>query len=46
MMKIMYQIPSDLSIRKVIITPESVNGGEPEIVRDPARPREKLGSMR
>ena len=46
MMKIMYQIPSDLSIRKVIITPESVNGGEPEIVRNPARPREKLGSMR
>ena len=46
MMKIMYRIPSDLSIRKAIITPESVSGGEPEIVRDTARPREKLGSKR
>ena len=46
MMKIMYRIPSDLSIRKVIITPDSVNGGEPEIVRDTTRPREKLGSKR
>ena len=46
MMKIMYRIPSDLSIRKVIITPESVNGGDPEILRDTTRPREKLGSKR
>ena len=46
MMKIMYRIPSDLSIRKVVITPESVEGGDPEIVRDAARPREKLGSKR
>ena len=46
MTKIMYRIPSDLSIRRVIITPESVNGGEPEIVRDTTHPREKLGSMR
>ena len=46
MMKIMYRIPSDLSIRKVIITPESVNGGDPEIIRDTMRPREKLGSKR
>ena len=46
MMKIMYRIPSDLSIRKVVITPESVNGGEPEIIRDTTRPREKLGSKR
>ena len=44
MMKIMYRIPSDLSIRKVIITPDSVSGGEPDIVRDTARPREKLGA--
>jgi hypothetical protein len=42
----MYRIPSDLSIRRVIITPESVGGGEPEIVRDTTRPREKLGSKR
>ena len=46
MMKIMYRIPSDLSIRKVIITPESVSGGEPDIVRDTTRPREKLGAKR
>ena len=46
MTKIMYRIPSDLSIRKVIITPECVDGGEPEIVRDTTRPREKLGSRR
>ena len=46
MTRIMYRIPSDLSIRKVIITPESVNGGDPEILRDTVRPREKLGSKR
>ena len=46
MMKIMYRIPSDLTIRKVVITPDSVSGGEPEILRDPARPREKLGTKR
>ena len=46
MTKIMYRIPSDLSIRKVIITPDCVEGGDPEIVRDTTRPREKLGSRR
>ena len=46
MTKSMYRIPSDLSMRRVIITPESVGGGEPEIVRDTTRPREKLGSKR
>ena len=46
MTKIMYHIPSDLSIRKVIITPVCVEGGEPEIIRDTSRPREKLGSKR
>ena len=44
MMKIMYRIPSDLSIRKVIITPACVEGGDPDIIRDTSRPREKLGS--
>ena len=44
MTKIMYTIPSDLSIKKVIITPEAVSGGEPKIVRDPARPRAQLGT--
>ena len=38
---IMYLIPSDLSIQKVIITPEAVDGAEPQIVRDAAHPREK-----
>ena len=46
MTKIMYRIPSDLSIRKVIITPECVEGGDPELVRDTTRPREKLGTRR
>lgn len=43
MMKIMYVIPSDLSIRKVIITPECIQGGEPTIIRDTAKPRAKIG---
>ena len=44
MMKIMFKIPSDLAIRKVIITPECLEGGEPEIVRDPSHPRDRLGA--
>ena len=44
MTKIMYTIPSDLSIKKVIVTPEAVSGGEPKIVRDPARPRAQAGA--
>ena len=44
MMKIMFKIPSDLAIRKVIITPEALEGGEPEIVRDPSNPRDRLGT--
>ena len=46
MTNIMYLIPSDLTIRKVIITPDCVQGGDPDIVRDPARPREKLGAKK
>ena len=46
MMNIMYQIPSDLSIKKVVVTPECVNGGEPSIVRDSVHPREKLTGKR
>ncbi|MBQ9839052.1 MAG: ATP-dependent Clp protease ATP-binding subunit ClpX [Oscillospiraceae bacterium] len=41
MTKIMFSIPSDLSIRKVIITPECVDGGDPLVVRDTSRPRNK-----
>ena len=43
MIKIMYLIPSDLSIQKVIITPECIAGKEPTIIRDPAKPRAKFG---
>lgn len=41
MTKIMFVIPSDLTIRKVIITPECVMGGEPLILRD-NKPRASL----
>ena len=44
MMKIMYQIPSDLTIKKVIITPECVLGGEPVILRDEKNPRVGAGN--
>ena len=39
---IMYQIPSDLTIQKVVITPECVDGAPAQIVRDASHPREKL----
>lgn len=42
MTSIMFLIPSDLTIKKVVITPEAIEGGEPTILRDPAHPREKL----
>ena len=42
MTKIMFHIPSDLSIKKIILTPECVNGGQPEIIRDSANPRQPL----
>jgi len=42
MTKIMFLIPSDLTIKKVIITPESIEGADPTILRDPSRPRAKL----
>ena len=41
MTKIMYTIPSDLTIRKVTITPECIMGGEPLIERTPDSPRKK-----
>ncbi len=46
MTNIMFLIPSDLSIRKVVITPEAIEGGDPMIYRDPAHPREKLSGKR
>ena len=44
MLKVMYMIPSDLSIRKVVITAQSVTGGEPMIIRDAANPRMRIGA--
>ena len=43
MTNIMYLIPSDLTIRRVVITPECIEGGEPMIIRDNARPRAAIG---
>ena len=40
---IMFRIPSDLSIRKVIITPECLDGAEPILIRDTANPRARIG---
>ena len=44
MVKIMYMIPSDLSIKKVIITPQCVDGSEPLIIRDKDHPRGALNA--
>lgn len=44
MTKIMYVIPSDLSIKKVIITPECIDGKEPKIVRSNSKPRTKISA--
>jgi ATP-dependent protease Clp ATPase subunit len=41
MQNIMFSIPSDLSIRKVTITADTVNGGDPMITRTPDEPRTK-----
>ena len=46
MTKIMFLIPSDLSIQRVIITPEAVEGADPGIVRDTAHPREKISGRK
>ena len=44
MSRIMFEIPSDLTIRKVIITKECITGSEPTIIRDANNPRRKLGA--
>ena len=46
MTKIMFQIPSDLTIQKVILTPECVDGGDPTILRDPNHPRQPLNGKK
>ena len=42
MTKIMFAIPSDLSIHKVIITAECIDGAMPKVIRDKANPREPI----
>ena len=42
MLKVMFMIPSDLTIRKVVITPECIDGADPQIIRDAAKPRRRL----
>ena len=46
MTKIMYAIPSDLTIKKVVITPECISGGMPVIYRDADHPRPKPGTRK
>lgn len=44
MIGVMYLIPSDLSIQKVVITADCVRGGKPKILRDKEHPRDPLGA--
>ena len=44
MTKIMFAIPSDLSIRKVVITEECVNGEMPKITRSKSNPRKPINT--
>ena len=44
MIGVMYLIPSDLSIKKVVITADCVRGGKPKILRDKENPRTPLGA--
>ena len=44
MTDIMFHIPSDLTIRKVIIHAQTIEGEQPQIIRDEANPRQQLGA--
>ena len=44
MMKILFAIPSDLTIKKVVLTPECIAGGEPLIIQDKKKHRLKAGA--
>ena len=46
MTKIMFAIPSDLAIKRVIITADCIEGGDPIVIRDPANPRAKTGTKK
>ena len=43
---IMFQIPSDLTIQKVVLTPECIDGEDAVIIRDAAHPRQPLGGKK
>jgi ATP-dependent protease Clp ATPase subunit len=43
MTDLMFRIPSDLTIRKVIITAQTVEGEPAKILRDEENPRHQLG---
>ena len=45
MTEIMFRIPSDLSIQKVIISDQTIEGAEPQIIRDESNPRQQLGAL-
>ena len=42
MTRIMYVIPSDLSIRKVVVTPDCIEGAQPKLIRNKSKPREAI----
>jgi ATP-dependent protease Clp ATPase subunit len=44
MTEIMFHIPSDLTIRKVTLTAQTIEGAQPEILRDAENPRRQLGA--
>lgn len=39
---LMYSVPSDYTIEKIVVTPETVNGGEPELVHNTDRKPVKI----
>ena len=41
---IMFRIPSDLTIKKVIITAQSLEDGQPQVIRDELNPRAQFGA--
>ena len=41
---IMFRIPSDLAIKKVILTAACLDGAEPQVIRDEANPRTQIGA--
>ena len=41
---IMFRIPSDLTIKKVIITADCLEDGQPQVIRDEANPRAQIGA--